>query len=92
VKKTNRYVPDVPQRVADRGTEVVERQLAAYGVSRASDLPEEGKIRLMRELRATLDEELPDGVKLLDPSDVGWRGALKRAWLNLTGRHPRESA
>lgn len=86
MKKVNRYVPDVPQRVADRGTELVERHLAAYGVSRAADLPEEGKVRLMRDLRGFYDTELPDGLRMLDPSDVGWRGALKRFWLRITGR------
>src|SRR4051794_17722250 len=69
VKKVNRYVPDVPQRVADRGTEIVERHLAAYGVSRAMDLPEEGKVRLMREMNGFFGGELPEGLPLLDPSD-----------------------
>lgn len=86
MKKVNRYVPDVPQKVADRGTELVERHLAAYGVSRAADLPEEGKVRLIRDLRGFFDEELPDGLRMLDPSDVGWRGALKRLWLRIIGR------
>lgn len=86
MKKVNRYVPDVPQRVADRGTEIVERHLATYGVSRASDLPEEGKIRLMKDLRGFFDQELPEGLRMLDPSDVGLRGVFKRLWLRLTGR------
>jgi hypothetical protein len=85
VKKINRYVPDVPQRVADRGTEVVERVLAAYGVSRAADLPEEGKVRLARDLDAFFTRELPEGMSMLDPSDVGWRGAIKRCWFRLFG-------
>ncbi len=86
MKKVNRYVPDVPQRIADRGTEVVERHLAAYGVSRAADLPEEGKVRLMRELHGFFGRELPEGLAMLDPSEVGWRGALRRLWARLTGR------
>jgi hypothetical protein len=86
VKKVNRYVPDVPQKIADRGTEIVERHLAAYGVSRPGELPEEGKVRLFRDLRGFFDEELPDGLRMLSPADVGWRGALKRFWLRLTGR------
>ncbi|MFN3653289.1 MAG: hypothetical protein ACK47B_27220 [Armatimonadota bacterium] len=95
MKKVNRFVPDVQQQVADRGTELVERHLAAYGVSRAADLPEEGKVRLMRDLQRFFDEEYPDGLALLDPSDIGWRGALKRAWLWMTGRaagSPRSAA
>jgi hypothetical protein len=85
VKKINRYVPDVPQRVADRGTEVVERHLAAYGVSRAMDLPEEGKVRLHHELQKFYYNELPEGLALLDPSEVGIRGVLKRGWRRFTG-------
>jgi hypothetical protein len=86
MKKVNRYVPDVQQRVADRGTEIVERHLAAYGVSRAVELPEEGKVRLARELRAFFDREIPEGLTMLDPSDVGWRGAVKRWWRSLFQR------
>lgn len=86
MKKVNRYVPDVPQRVGDRGTDIVERHLAAYGVSRAMDLPEEGKVRLMRDLQGFFDEEYPDGMPMLDPNEVGWRGFLKRSWRWLTGR------
>src|SRR5436309_10096532 len=35
VRKVHRQMPDVSQEVADRGTAVIERHLAAYGVSRA---------------------------------------------------------
>jgi hypothetical protein len=80
VKKVNRLVPDVQQRLADRGTEVVERHLAAYGVSRAMDLPEEGKVRLMRDLQGFYQQELPEGLQMIDPSDIGWRGVLKQVW------------
>jgi hypothetical protein len=86
VKKVHRYVPDVPQRVGDRGTEIVERHLAAYGVSRAMDLPEEGKVRLVHELQNFFNRDIPEGLAMLDPSDVGWRGSLKRVWRALTGR------
>jgi hypothetical protein len=83
VKKVHRYVPDVAQGVADRGTEIVERHLSAYGVTRAMDLPEEGKVHLKRELEGFFTHEYPDGLPLLDPSDVGVRGALKRCWVGL---------
>jgi hypothetical protein len=85
VKKVNRYVPDVPQRVADRGTELVERHLAAYGVSRAMDLPEEGKVRLYHELQKFYKMELPEGLQMLDASEVGWRGFFKRGWRRVKG-------
>lgn len=86
MKKVSRFVPEVSQRAADRGTEIVERHLATYGVSRAADLPEEGKVHLMRELRAYFDRELPEGMAMLSHSDIGWRGALKRSWQNLMRR------
>jgi hypothetical protein len=62
VKKIHRHVPDVPQSVADRGTEIIERHFQAYGVKRASDLPEEGKVHLYREMQSFLAAELPKGV------------------------------
>jgi hypothetical protein len=86
VKKVNRLVPDVTQRIADRGTEVLERHLAAYGVSRAMELPEEGKVRLMRDLQGFSRQELPDGLQMIHPSDIGWRGAIKRAWQFMRGQ------
>ena len=86
MKKVNRYAPEVPQKVADRGTEIVERHLAAYGVSRAMDLPEEGKVRLARELQGFFRHEIPEGLPMLNPNEVGWRGSLHRAWRRLTGR------
>jgi hypothetical protein len=85
MKKLNRLVPDVPQGTGDRGTEVIERVLAAYGVSRASDLPEEGKMRLVRELRLFFEAEFPEGLTLLRPSDVGLRGWLKGVVRRLVG-------
>lgn len=86
MKKVNRYVPDVSQRVADRGTEIVERHLAAYGVSRAMDLPEEGKVRLLHEMQNFYRREIPEGLTMLNPSDVGWRGFIKRTWRAAIGR------
>ena len=86
MKKVYKYVPDVSQRVGDRGTEIVERHLAAYGVSRAADLPEEGKVRLMRDLQGFFNREIPEGLQMLDPTEIGWRGFLKRTWRFLTGR------
>ena len=92
MKKVNRYVPDVPQRMADRGTEIVERHLAAAGVSRASELPEEGKVRLVRDLQAFYRQELPEGLTMIDPNDVGWRGVIRRCWRFITGQQRRAAA
>jgi hypothetical protein len=56
--------------VADRGTEIIERHFQAYGVKRAADLPEEGKVHLYRAMQQFLAEELPPG-----SHEAGSRGA-----------------
>jgi len=73
VKKVHRHVPDVPQAVADRGTEIIERHFQAYGVKRAADLPEEGKVHLYREMQKFLAAEVPPG-----SLDGGPRGVWAR--------------
>jgi hypothetical protein len=70
MKKVNRHVPDVSQGIADRGTEIIERHFTAYGVKRATDLPEEGKVRLYREMRQYFAIEMPGGVETRPP--VPW--------------------
>jgi hypothetical protein len=75
VKKVHRNVPDVPQNIADRGTEIVERHFQAYGVKRAMDLPEEGKVHLMREMRNFYATELPRQSEVAVP-----RSAMFRIW------------
>jgi hypothetical protein len=77
MKKVNRHVPDVPQLVADRGTEIIERHFNAYGVKRACDLPEEGKVRLHRDLQQFFAAELPDGPEP-PPSNPWWARAVDR--------------
>ena len=83
MKKVFKYVPDMPQKSADRGTEIVERHLTAYGVSRAVDLPEEGKVRLARDLQGFFRAEIPEGLPMVDPREMGWRGWLRRTWRSL---------
>jgi hypothetical protein len=74
VKKVHRHVPDVPQSIGDRGTEIVERHFQAYGVKRAMDLPEEGKVHLMREMRSFFAAELPGQSEITVPRSgiAGW--------------------
>jgi len=79
VKRIHRNVPEVPQGVADRGTELIERYLSAYGVARASDLPEEGKVRLYRDLQQFFERELPHGPPQPPPGPAGILGWLRRA-------------
>jgi len=80
VKKVHRHVPDVPQNIADRGTEIVERHFQAYGVKRALDLPEEGKVHLMREMRAFFAAELPKQSEVVVPRSAlaRWRERIRR--------------
>jgi len=78
MKKVNRHLPDVPQVVADRGTEIIERHFNAYGVKRAIDLPEEGKVRLYRDLQHFFVAELPDGPEP-QPSPAWWARGI--AWI-----------
>lgn len=80
MKKVHRNVPDVPQGVADRGTEIVERHFQAYGVKRALDLPEEGKVHLMREMRSFFAAELPRYSDTAVPRSgfAGWWERIQR--------------
>jgi hypothetical protein len=75
VKKVHRHVPDVPQGIGDRGTEIVERHFQAYGVKRAMDLPEEGKVHLLREMRSFFAAEVPSHAEEAAP-----RSSLARWW------------
>jgi len=68
MKKINRHVADVSQGIADRGTEIIERHFNAYGVKRASDLPEEGKVRLYREMQHYFAIEMPAGASPRPPT------------------------
>jgi hypothetical protein len=59
MRKIYQAVPDVPQVVANKAIEIVERHLNALGVRRAEELPEENKVRLMRELQVFFMSEFP---------------------------------
>ena len=60
MRKIYQSVPDVPQAIANRAIDIIERHLTSNGVKRAEELPEEGKVRLMREVQHFLQSELPD--------------------------------
>jgi hypothetical protein len=76
MKRVHRFAPEVPQRLADRGTELIEHHLSVAGVSRASELSEEARVRLARDLRAFFEAELPaELVRPLGPA------ARLRIWL-----------
>lgn len=59
MRKIYQSVPDVPQVVANKAIEIVERHLTAAGVRRAEELPEETRVRLMRDLRSYFTSEVP---------------------------------
>ncbi|MDH7481260.1 MAG: hypothetical protein QHH26_04680 [Armatimonadota bacterium] len=63
MRKIFQFAPDVPQSVANKAIEIIERQFAAYGVKRAEDLPEESKVRLLRELQAFFADEFPPDIR-----------------------------
>lgn len=77
MKKVHRHVPDVPQGTGDRGTEIIERHFQAYGVTRAADLPEEGKVHLFREMQHFLGAEIPPGSLETGPRGV-WDRFVER--------------
>jgi hypothetical protein len=84
MKKVNRHMPDVSQAIADRGTEIIERHFTAYGVKRATDLPEEGKVRLYREMQQYFAMEMPGGVETKPPTPW-WARAAARIRAFFTG-------
>lgn len=61
MKKIFPDTPDVPQNVANRGVRIIEKHLRMHKVDRAKDLPEEAKLRLLRDLKAFFETELGEG-------------------------------
>ncbi len=80
MKKLFPGAPDVPQSVANRASRIIEKHLRVHHVSRASDLPEEAKVRLYRDLRFFLE-----GGQQTPPAGSGGRtfslrGLLANMW------------
>lgn len=73
MRKIYPSVPDVPQAVANQATDIIERHFAANGVKRAEELPEESRVRLLRELQGFFRSELP-------PRMIGKGGELVYDW------------
>lgn len=59
MRKIYQSVPDVPQAIANKAIDIVQRHLAASGVRRTSELSEESRIHLYRELRSFFQTDLP---------------------------------
>ncbi len=68
----------VSQDVADGGTAVIERHLARYGVTRARDLPEEGKVMLYHELGRYFADQPAEKLTQLPPRVGFWRRMRQR--------------
>lgn len=83
--RVHRELLPVSQEVANAVTKHLAALLESYGVSRANDLPEEGKIKLLRAARAIKDELLPDGLKPVHPRSL-W-GRLRFRLMKLVHWH-----
>lgn len=57
MKKMFPESPDVAQGTANRGVRIIEKHLRLHRVERVKDLPEEAKIRLLRDLKSFFDAE-----------------------------------
>lgn len=87
MRKIYQAAPDVPQAIANKAVDIIERHLNANGVRRAEELPEESKIHLMRELQRFFHADLSQGlgsgdslvsVRTSNPQSI-WQGI--RRWL-----------
>lgn len=76
MRKVYPRMPDVDQSIADEATDLIHQHLDAYGVGRAADLPEEGKVALSRALAARLAAALPEDEAPRDLCATGWRASL----------------
>lgn len=79
MKKLFPETPDVPQGVANRGVRIIEKHLRMHKVDRAKDLPEEAKVRLLRDLRIFFESEGRDKTSKTGPKG-GQRGFWARLW------------
>lgn len=78
MKKLFPDAPDVPQGVANRGVRIIEKHLRMHKVDRAKDLPEEAKVRLLRDLRTFFESEMGEGTK--GGASSAERGFWSRLW------------
>lgn len=89
MRKIYQSAPDVPQSIANKAIDIIERHMVASGVRRAEDLPEENKIHLLRELQKFFQSDLPPIVQGKEGHEIyawgsgGNRGLFSRAihWL-----------
>lgn len=73
MRKIYQSAPDVPQAIANRAIDIIERHVNSNGVRRAEELSEEGRVRLMREIQHFLQDELPDLQERNGELSYDWR-------------------
>ena len=59
MRKIHQSVPDVPQAVANKAIDIIERHFTTNGARHAGDLPEESRVHLLRELESFFRLALP---------------------------------
>lgn len=89
MRKIYQSAPDVPQAIANKAIDIIERQMVASGVRRVEELPEEGKVHMMRELQWFFQSELVKMQTADGETTYSWEmqhggGTLNaiRRWLN----------
>ena len=83
MKKLFPEIPDVPQNVANRAVRIIEKHLRMHRVSRASELPEEAKVRLYRDLHFYLEGGSNSPGSGSQREDFSLRGLFSRFWEKL---------
>jgi hypothetical protein len=68
MRKIYQSAPDVPQALANKAIDIIERHFTAAGVRRAEDLSEESKVHMMRELEHFFGADLPPHLRGKDGS------------------------
>ena len=83
MKKLFPEAPDVSQSTANRATRIIEKHLRVHRVSRASDLSEEAKVRLYRDLSFYFDSDPQSPGSVSTGQGFTLRGFLSRMWEKL---------
>jgi hypothetical protein len=83
MRKIYQSAPDVPQAIANKAVDIIERHFATEGARRAEDLPEESRIHLLRELQRCFQSELPARVRMRNGEPIyDWGSRRSEGFLN----------
>ena len=86
MRKIHQSVPDVPQAVANKATDIIERHFTTNGARRAEDLPEESRVHLLRELESYFHIALPSRIPGELTSDRPQQNRFLGSILKFVGR------